>query len=199
MKRKDTQKIVLTSIFIAIIALMTFTPYIGYINLGVISATTVFIPVVIGVIVLKDWRYSLVLGLAFGGLSMLKAWIMPENASDVIFINPLVSVLPRVLMVLVGHFAYLMFSKIISQKAKLLTYILTAFFTTLANSVLVLGSLMLLYSDAIIAGGYENVWVYFIAIMSTISVVEIIIAMITTGIVMTAVDVYISSYQKRLK
>ena len=41
MRRKDTQKVALTGILIALIAIMTFIPFIGYINIGFVTLTTI--------------------------------------------------------------------------------------------------------------------------------------------------------------
>ena len=43
---KKTQEMVLTAIFSAIIIAMANIPYLGYLNLGVISATLIHIPVI---------------------------------------------------------------------------------------------------------------------------------------------------------
>lgn len=48
---KKTFEMVLTALFTAIIIIMAFVPYLGYINLVVIKATLIHVPVIIGSIV----------------------------------------------------------------------------------------------------------------------------------------------------
>ena len=43
---------VLTAVIAAIIILMAFVPYVGYINLVVIKATLIHVPVIIGSVIL---------------------------------------------------------------------------------------------------------------------------------------------------
>ena len=62
MSSKKTFEMVLTALFTAIIIIMAFVPYLGYINLVVIKATLIHVPVIIGSIVLgpkKGWIFRI--------------------------------------------------------------------------------------------------------------------------------------------
>ena len=48
MNNKKTLSMVMTGLFMAIIAVMTFIPNVGYINLIVIKATLLHVPVIVG-------------------------------------------------------------------------------------------------------------------------------------------------------
>ena len=98
MKNKAVENIVLNALIIAIIAVMTFVPYVGYISIPgtPISITTIHIAVIIFAWMF-GWSKGIVAGLAFGLLSLIKAAAMPVSPSDVYFVNPLISVLPRLL------------------------------------------------------------------------------------------------------
>ena len=52
MSGKKTYQMILTGLFTAIIIIMAFVPYLGYINLVVIKATLIHVPVIIGSIML---------------------------------------------------------------------------------------------------------------------------------------------------
>ena len=65
---KKTQEMVLTAIFSAIIIAMANIPYLGYLNLGVISATLIHIPVIIGAILIGP-KSGAFLGFVFGATS----------------------------------------------------------------------------------------------------------------------------------
>ena len=60
-----TNKIVLYGLYLAIFFFMALTPYIGFIKVGVISITTMLIPVIVMTWHLK-WKGALVAGFYFG-------------------------------------------------------------------------------------------------------------------------------------
>ena len=82
------RKFTATSIFTAIIFLMTFTP-VGFINLGFINATIIHVPVIIGSILLGP-SAGACLGAVFGLASLIRNTMMP-NLLSFIF-SPLVPV-----------------------------------------------------------------------------------------------------------
>ena len=96
MKNVVVQKIAISAVILALIAIMTFVPQVGYISIGVnvISITTIHIVVILFAWIF-GWREGLIAGFAFGFFSMIKAIAMPQTVGDPAFQNPLVSVLPR--------------------------------------------------------------------------------------------------------
>ena len=78
--KNKTQKMVLTAVFAAIIILMANVPFLGYINLGFVSATTIHIPVIIGAVLLGPSSGAF-LGFIFGLTSCLKATFQPNLTS----------------------------------------------------------------------------------------------------------------------
>ncbi|MDR1508465.1 MAG: ECF transporter S component [Synergistaceae bacterium] len=73
------RKFAVTSLFAAIIFLMTFTP-IGFINLGFINATIMHVPVIIGSILLGP-SIGACLGAMFGLASLIRNTAMPNLLS----------------------------------------------------------------------------------------------------------------------
>ena len=71
---------VMTGLFMAIIAVMTFIPNVGYINLIVIKATLLHVPVIVGSIVLGP-KKGAVLGATFGITSLIKNTLEPSLLS----------------------------------------------------------------------------------------------------------------------
>ncbi len=116
MKKNNIQDLTLASVFAAIILLMTFVPQIGYITIGAAALTLIHIPVLIGVFLLPK-KYSLVLALFFGVGSLIRAATTPTGPLDPAFVNPLVSVLPRILFVLAAIYIVELF-KVIETKVK---------------------------------------------------------------------------------
>lgn len=70
----------MTGLFMAIIAVMTFIPNVGYINLIVIKATLLHVPVIVGSIVLGP-KKGAVLGATFGITSLIKNTLEPSLLS----------------------------------------------------------------------------------------------------------------------
>jgi len=81
-----------------------------------------------------------IIGGIFGVTSLIKAATAPQGPIDVFFTNPLVSVLPRIL---VGLLAWVAF-KAIGRKKVVLGAAAAAIVGSLTNSLFVLGSLVLL-------------------------------------------------------
>ena len=80
MNNKKTLSMVMTGLFMAIIAVMTFIPNVGYINLIVIKATLLHVPVIVGSIVLGP-KKGAVLGATFGITSLIKNTLEPSLLS----------------------------------------------------------------------------------------------------------------------
>lgn len=78
-RRKALRDNAFLSILIAIIFILTFTP-IGFINLVVIKATIIHIPVIIGSILLGPKRGA-ILGASFGAASLISNTLMPSLLS----------------------------------------------------------------------------------------------------------------------
>ncbi|AOX44155.1 hypothetical protein S100390_v1c08190 [Spiroplasma sp. NBRC 100390] len=112
MKKITTRMITINSIIIAIFLLFALVPSLGYIAVGPVNLTLMHILFLIGMYALYVtmnlnliWS-GLIYGLVFGLSSLVQTFISP-GITAFIFINPLFSVVPRVLMGLcVGLLAY---------------------------------------------------------------------------------------------
>lgn len=118
----STKTLAEIGILISIVIILSFTP-LGFIPIGPIYATTVHIPVIISGILLGPFSGAVV-GLSFGIMSMLKAIITP-NVLSFINLNPIVSVLPRIL---IGVSAGIFYKKLCKVEIKKLKVILSVFF-----------------------------------------------------------------------
>jgi uncharacterized membrane protein len=125
-----TTSMVLTALFTAIIVLMAFTP-LGYIPLGVINATIIHIPVIIGALYLGPKRGAF-LGFVFGLTSFIKNTLMPATLSAFVFspvlaataIGPsgilkstIICFVPRILVGIVPYYCYLLVKKAMEKKS----------------------------------------------------------------------------------
>ena len=166
----------------ALIVIMTFVPYIGYISIGALSITLLHIPLIIGACVLGI-KGGLVLGAVWGITCIIKAATSPVAITDPLFTNPLVSLLPRLLAGLVAGLVF----EFVSKKFKKfhLASVLSAVFACLTNTVFVMGSLYLVYGQSSEAAKLGIVqfdfgsFIYFIlGAFGTNAVFEMIIAIV---------------------
>lgn len=170
---------VLIGVLSAIIVILGYTP-LGLIPLGITTATILHIPVAIGAI-LYGPKVGLVLGMVMGLTTMSKAMLAPVSPLDPLFINPLVSVLPRAIMGLLIGYAYVWLTKLIKKPS--ISIGLTAAIASLANTVLTLGALAGVYSkqiDQILQqlGMSGTVLAFILGIAATSGVAELIITVI---------------------
>ena len=100
-KKTDVFQLTILSMLLAILIAQTFIPMLGYIPLGPIDVTIVHITVILAAVLFGPKTGSII-GLAWGLLSMLRAYMQP-TPFNIVFLNPLISVIPRLI---VGHEAY---------------------------------------------------------------------------------------------
>ena len=138
-KRFNTRQIVVVGMLSAI-SLVLGASGIGFIPLPMAKATIMHIPVIIGAI-LEGPIVGLVAGLIFGVFSIIQNLTNPSILSFAL-LNPLVSVLPRMLIGITTYYSY----KIPFIKNSVLKSGISAAVGTLTNTVGVLGMIYLLYA-----------------------------------------------------
>ncbi len=155
--RKLVSDIALDGLFIAIIAILTFVPYIGFIPLGFVSVTIIHIPVILGAIVF-GWKRGALYGTAFGLASLIQATQQPAGTLDAAFVNPVISVLPRLLFGIVsGLLASVLFKIVPDKKTNRLLISLVAFISTAFHTTFVFFALGIFhpeYFNWVVAGGF---------------------------------------------
>ena len=135
MKRERMRSFVLAAMFSALIIVMTAVPMTGYITVGPVEITTLHIVVAIGATIL-GWKYGALLGLVWGVTCVIRAF---TNPLWIMFTNPLISVLPRVL---VGAVAGLVFNGLSKTRLnRTVCALIAAIAATLTNTVLVLSAM----------------------------------------------------------
>jgi uncharacterized membrane protein len=101
--RFDIRKLTIIGVLGAISVVLGMTP-LGFIPVGPTRATIMHIPVIIGAIV-EGPIVGAFVGLIFGMFSIYQAITAPTPVSFV-FLNPIVSVLPRVLIGITAYYTY---------------------------------------------------------------------------------------------
>jgi uncharacterized membrane protein len=173
--RTRIQNLTVNAMIIALIALMGFVPFLGFIPLGAsVSITIIHLPVLLGATLLST-RSATLFGLSFGLVSLLVVVTNPTpQPIDLFFVNPLISVLPRILF---GLFAGVLFS-FTRRFANLQQYgllSLFAFLATIFHTVLVL-SMLWLFASAELSGLFGNLVQFIWYILSLNGLIEAILS-----------------------
>lgn len=196
----NIKRFALTAIFISIILLFAFTPF-GFINLVVIKATIIHIPVIIASIILGP-RIGALQGFIFGLTSMIINTLSPSLLSfafspfvDLVDVGParfwalFIAFVPRIVLGILPYYLYQATKKLLirsklQQKPALFA---TGLLSTFAHTFLVMGSIAFFFQDAYAqAIGADGVGAVFKAILSvffTNGLAESIVA----AIIVTAV------------
>lgn len=138
-KQQKIATITLIGVLGGVCIFLTLSSF-GFIAIGPITLTTMHIPVVIAAIAGGPLVGGIV-GLIFGLSSMLNAILRPSLLS-VAFLNPLLAILPRVLLGVVTGYLYLWFKD--GKNPKFAIYLASGL-GTLLHTIMVLGGLFLFY------------------------------------------------------
>ncbi len=208
------KQMAIDGLFIALLALFTFTPYLGLIQVGLISFTAIHVIVLIGA-AFFGWKRGFLYGFFFGIFSLFKA-IQYPNTVDYFFLNPFISVLPRVLFGAISGFIFDLVKKKGSSKLFYgllipLSAALTFLHTFLTLSCLYIFGVLdfLKISSALglkalidqISNTFPSFWVFIIGNVAIGSVCEMILAaIIVPSIYLTVNKIYhINSFEKEPK
>ena len=138
MARDRTRKLVVTGVMSAISIVLGVTRW-GFIPwFGGISLTIMHVPVIIGA-VLEGPVVGLGIGLLFGLFSLVQAAVAPNTPADMWFVNPLISILPRLA---IGPVAYYLWKLL--EKSPVAGLVAAGLAGSLTNTVLVLGAIGLM-------------------------------------------------------
>ena len=183
-RRLNVRKMTVIGVLSAISIMMSMLPFIGYIPIGPTKATIMHIPVIIGAII-EGPVVGATIGLIFGLTSLWNAMTQPTITS-IFFLNPLVSILPRVLIGVVAYYVYQGIYKI--SKKVYVSGFMAGLIGSLANTVGVLGMIYVLYADKYMerigqAGADAGKWLFTLA--ATNGVPEALVA----ALIVSAVSV----------
>ncbi|MCY6371609.1 ECF transporter S component [Clostridium ganghwense] len=180
-RRMGTRKLTTLAMLSAIAVILGFTP-LGIIPIPPVGATIMHIPVIIAA-VLEGPVIGAIMGLIFGVLSIIRA-VTTGNILLVAFLNPLVSVVPRILIGVGAYYAY----KLVPGKSESIKVGVAAALGTLINTLGFLGMMFLLYAEPFAKANkiaVDTVGKTILGIGITHGIPEIIVAVIiTVGVIM---------------
>ena len=136
-----TRELTIVGMLTGITMLLGLTGY-GFIPLPMMKATILHVPVIIGALAAGP-RVGAMVGFLFGCFSIFQAITSPVLLSFA-FLNPLISVLPRVLIGIGAYYIYKALSQVISRKA--IAVGIAAFAGSMINTIGVMGGIYIIYA-----------------------------------------------------
>lgn len=197
--RYSTISMVQVAIFGAIICILAFTPFLGYIPLGFTRATIIHIPVIIASLLMGPKKGG-VLGFLFGLTSFINNTINPTATSFVF--TPFYSIgdisggigsviicfIPRILVGILPYFVYKLILRLSSEEKRKLGVsnvglVLAGISGALVNTLLVMNLIFVFYGEAYIEASGKAAalgYTFILSIIGINGVPEAIVAGILT-------------------
>jgi len=143
--QSKTFRLAILGVLTAIVVLQTFIPFLGYIPVGPLSLTIIPITVIIAAFVFGPVNGAIVGGV-WGVITFIRAFIAPTSPlAPLIFTNPLISVVPRILIGIIAGYAFDSLKK--TKLGPNGSMRIAALLGAMTNTVLVLGLTYLFYKE----------------------------------------------------
>lgn len=186
MNKQKTKNLAFMSLFIAIEILMVMVPFLGFIPIGPLRATTLHIPVITAGIVLGKNKGAQV-GLVFGLSSLFINTIQPTITSFVFspfisgsFWSLVIAIIPRVC---IGYVAGMIYE---NGKTSYISNESRFFLGAMTNTILVLGGIYLFFGNqyaSALGMTFSKLMPYLLTIIATTGLLEAIVGTIISVIV----------------
>ena len=151
-QREQIRRLTVRTLLIVLVVLQDLIPMFGNIPLGPLSITTLPVTVAVVAVVLGP-KEGTIVGFVWGSLTWVRAFVYPSSAlAPLIFTNPLISVVPRML---IGLFAGYTFKWLVKVAPKALSAGIAGLIAAVTNTVLVLGGIYLFANTPAVAAGYH--------------------------------------------
>jgi uncharacterized membrane protein len=177
-----THQLTFIGAMLAITIILLALPSGGVILLGGnVSATVAHIPTIVTGILLGPIA-GLIMGALFGIVTLVRAATAPLGVLDPLFINPLVSVLPRLLIGVMSYYGYRLMTRLVGYKSKGskgIAAFIGAAFGSVTNTVLVMTMLYLVYIEEVV----ESVGIAFQVLLINVVAINSVVELIISGII----------------
>lgn len=195
-RRQQIQQSTIRSILIAIIILQDFVPFLGNIPVGPLSITTMHVTVIIAAIVVGPVDGAIIGG-AWGILTWVRAFVAPSSPlAPLVMVNPLVSVVPRIMIGLVAGYLYRWLARLSKQPR--LAMILAGIAGSLTNTGLVLGAIAIFYRTPAVARAYGVNVAHLLPALETIMATNGLAELVFAAIVVPLVAYPVLEVRRRL-
>lgn len=209
-KSETTREMVLTALFAAIIMVMAFTPYIGYIPLGFMNATIIHIPVIIGALFLGPKKGAF-LGGIFGLTSMFNNTFNPNLTSFVFspfysvgemhgnVASVIVCMVPRILIGVVAYYVFRFVSKLLRnfKRSKVIAFAVAGVAGSLTNTLLVMNGIYFLFGESFASAkkiAVDMLYGVILTVIGTQGIPEAIVA----GVLVATIGKVLSNVYKKI-
>lgn len=144
---RKTKDLVMMAVFFAIIFLQSWIPTLGYVTFGTISLTFIQVTVIVATLILGT-KNGMIVGGFWGLMAMIVAYLRGAPFERLVFTNPLISMLPRILMPLIlGIIVTVLLNKFKNDK---FIGVIAGLVGSLLNTSLVLLALGLFAGDSFV-------------------------------------------------
>lgn len=193
MNKTKTQNMTIFAMLLAIEIILVMTP-LGYLPIGVLSITTMHIPVIIAGILLGK-KEGAALGFVFGLTSMIEATLEPGITSFCFspfitiggisgnYSSILIAFVPRILL---GYVSGLVYEKMMYKCNNKTTIIMASLAGTLTNTILVLSGIYIFFGQAyasVLGIAYETLIGALLMVVASNGVIEAIVASVVSVLV----------------
>lgn len=183
---KNPRNLTFLGVMLAVTIILDSTP-LGAVPVGTVSATITHIPTIITGIILGPLA-GLIMGTSLGVVSMIHALTRPVTILDPLFVNPLISVLPRMFIGITSYYAYAGLTKLFKKHliGQFVSTLIAGAVGSLTNTGLVFLMLYLIYAKEVV----EKIGMAFKAILilifTTNAIAEAAVAALITAAISLA-------------
>lgn len=209
-RSEATREMVITALFAALIMVMAFTPYLGYIPLGFMNATIIHIPVIIGAIFLGPKKGAF-LGGIFGLTSMLNNTFNPNLTSFVFspfysagemhgnVASVIVCMVPRILIGVIAYYVFRIVNKLLKNRkgSKVIAFATAGVAGSLTNTLLVMNGIYFLFGESFASAkevAADALYGIILTVIGTQGIPEAIVA----GILVATIGKVLSNVYKNI-
>lgn len=197
--KSQTLGMVQVALFAALIIIMAFTPFLGYIPLGFTRATIIHIPVIIGSVLLGP-KKGAVLGGVFGLTSLINNTMNPTVTSFVFtpfyslgemqggIGSMIICFIPRILVGIVPYFVFqALYKRMKAKDSRMVVSLgIAGLVGSLTNTLLVMNLIFVFFKDAYAAANgvaANAVYGFILSVIAMNGIPEAIVAAVIVAIV----------------
>ena len=183
----STMSMVQVAIFGAVICVMAFTPFLGYIPLGFTRATIIHIPVIIASLLMGPKKGG-ALGFLFGLTSFINNTMNPTPTSFGGWGSVIICFLPRILVGIIPYYVYKLIIRFSNEKTKKtgvssIGLVTAGVAGAMTNTLLVMNLIFLFFREAYASANnvaVSGVYTFILSIIGINGVPEAIVAGVLT-------------------
>ena len=191
--RKRIRFMIQVTMLCALQFVMMMIPFLGFIPLGFVNATTLHLPVIVAGSLLGV-KGGAIVGLCFGLISMARSTLNPTLLSFLFspFVpggnvySLIIAIVPRILL---GVFAALIYAYLKDKNLKFAAAAVTGLLATLLHTVMVLGGIYLFFGEAYASAqgiSLASVIPFLLGIVATNGIVEAVLALVVNTVLVRA-------------